>query len=86
MSGTDMRPINDVEIALRFHWNALLETVPGARSNFFDDGGHSLLAAELVDGLEQQLGVPIPLELVFEHPIFGEMVAALGEVTRQPLS
>lgn len=86
MSSTDMGPANSVEMALRFHWDALLETIPGPQSNFFDDGGHSLLAAELVDGLEQQLDMPIPLELVFEHPVYSDLVAALSEVARQSLT
>jgi amino acid adenylation domain-containing protein len=38
------------------------------RANFFEQGGHSLLAAQLISGLAKELGAKIPLRALFDHP------------------
>jgi amino acid adenylation domain-containing protein len=38
------------------------------RANFFQQGGYSLLAAQLIFGLAKELGVKIPLRALFDHP------------------
>jgi acyl carrier protein len=46
-------------------------------SNFFELGGHSMLAALLISHCERTIGTVIPLQLVFDNPVFGDFVAAV---------
>lgn len=50
-------------------WRELLER-PGLNeeSNFFHEGGSSLLAAQLADRLSSIIGVPVPMVAVFTRP------------------
>jgi thioesterase domain-containing protein len=50
-------------------WQATLGcTVGSPDENFFDIGGHSLLAVSLIRGLEKRLGLDLPVSLLFEAP------------------
>lgn len=46
--------------------------------NFFDMGGHSLLAVTMMTRLEKQCGVRLPLATLIEAPTFGELVRLLN--------
>ncbi|UPK75780.1 condensation domain-containing protein [Nocardioidaceae bacterium SCSIO 66511] len=52
--------------------------------DFFVAGGHSMLAARLVQRLGDEFGVDVPLLLVFEHPVLfdlaGELEAQFPEI------
>jgi aryl carrier-like protein len=45
----------------------------GVRDNFFDLGGHSILAMRIVSRIEDALGVRLPLAAVFDRPTVAEM-------------
>ncbi|MER7004765.1 condensation domain-containing protein [Dactylosporangium sp. NPDC000555] len=45
--------------------------------DFFLAGGHSMLAARLVQRLSEEFGVDIPLLIVFEHPVLAELAGEL---------
>ncbi len=62
-------PGTPVEEAVAAAWSELLgvEEV-GATDDFFALGGHSLMAARLVAGLTDRLGVDLPLRAIFEEP------------------
>ncbi|MFI7673279.1 amino acid adenylation domain-containing protein [Actinophytocola sp. NPDC049390] len=48
-------------------------TRPGVHDNFFDHGGHSLLAIKLTTRLGRELGVDVPLRAVFQAPTIAEL-------------
>lgn len=58
-------PESDLERALAGIWSAVLgiETI-SAHDNFFDIGGHSLLAVKVVSQAKEQLGIQLPIRLV----------------------
>ncbi|MFI6093837.1 condensation domain-containing protein [Streptomyces sp. NPDC051218] len=49
-------------------WRQLLGREATARTNFFEAGGHSLLAAVLAQNIEELTGTFLELTEVFEHP------------------
>lgn len=63
-------------------WSGILE-IPadeiGDSSNFFFDGGDSLLAVQLVSTLKGELGVEIPLEPLFLDGTFGALLEAAAD-------
>jgi len=65
----DEPPADPVEEWVAELWQELLglERV-GRHDNFFDLGGHSIVATRVVSRLEQDLGVEIPLRSLFETP------------------
>ena len=62
-------PRTSTEQALAGIWQAVLK-VPevGAHDSFFDIGGHSLLAAQVMARIRQQLAVELPIRTLFDLP------------------
>ena len=54
----------------------------GIDDNFFERGGHSLLAAQLLARLCQACGVQLPLQVVFEAPTLAELAARIDHALR----
>lgn len=70
-------PATEVEEFLAALWSELLDIQRvGRRDNFFESGGHSLLAMQLVGRIRSHFGVDLPLKNLFEHPT----VAGLAEI------
>jgi len=61
-------------------WQELLHVDPRDDADFFEAGGHSLLAAQLIARLNRRLGVRIPLRLVFDQPRLGDLKVAVEEL------
>lgn len=74
-----------LEDTLRDSWAKLLE-VPSAEvvdsSHFFESGGDSLLAVELVVSLSELLGVLVPLDSVMSDGTFGGLRQTCAELLR----
>jgi amino acid adenylation domain-containing protein len=61
-------------------WQEVLEKKQiGIRDNFFDLGGHSLVAARLMHRIGQEIGKTLPLAMLFEAPTIEQLAAALGQ-------
>jgi amino acid adenylation domain-containing protein len=71
-------PRTPEEDALAAIWREALglERV-GVDDNFFALGGHSLVATLVASRIRSELGVDVPLKLLFELPTIGGLVAAL---------
>ncbi|ANZ40511.1 hypothetical protein BBK82_35385 [Lentzea guizhouensis] len=71
-------PQGPVENAVASIWSSLLGVDRvGATDNFFALGGHSLLVPELVDQVWRELGVDLPIAVLFEAPTVAEFARAI---------
>ncbi|MCD8926423.1 phosphopantetheine-binding protein, partial [Staphylococcus epidermidis] len=48
--------------------------------NFFEIGGHSLKAISVINNIESQIDVRIPLKTIFEHPIIKQLAVAIKDM------
>jgi len=72
-SGEDSRemtpPRSRTEIAIARIWQEILKLrVVGLQTNFFDQGGHSLLLLQVQDRIKDELGAEIPVTDLFKYP------------------
>jgi acyl carrier protein len=85
---TRTAPETPHERALAAIWSDLLGTANvGLEDDFFDLGGHSLTATQLVSRVRTRLHVELPLRTVFEAPLLGDLarrVAALASPASAP--
>ena len=73
-------PRDALESLLAGIWEELLGQAPiGVRDDFFQRGGHSLLAVRLCRRIEQALGRSVPVLAVFEAPTVEELARWLRE-------
>ncbi len=69
-------PRNDIDRGLALLWAGVLGVDAakiGIDSNFFDLGGHSLNASELVSSMHQRFDVRVPLAEIFRMPTIREL-------------
>ncbi|MFL6202421.1 MAG: amino acid adenylation domain-containing protein, partial [Thermoanaerobaculia bacterium] len=71
-------PGTPTELALAALWREILgvERI-GLHDSFFDLGGHSLRATQVISRLRQTCGVDLPLRLLFEAPTVAGLTARL---------
>jgi amino acid adenylation domain-containing protein len=73
-------PRTDTERRLAAIWSRLLEVEElGVEENFFEIGGHSLMAVRLFAEIERRLGARLPLSALFESPT----IAGLAELVER---
>ncbi|WP_433338059.1 non-ribosomal peptide synthetase [Spirillospora sp. CA-294931] len=78
----DSPPVTEAELLVAQVWQEILGLDKvGAHQDFFALGGHSILATRVVTRLRRDLGVDLPLTLVFEHPT----VASQAEILLRTL-
>jgi amino acid adenylation domain-containing protein len=77
-------PRNETEQALAGIWQQLLG-IPqaGIHSDFFELGGHSLLAMRMIAAIQKQLGIDVPVKLIFQLPTIAELARALQLMLHQ---
>ena len=79
LRGERVLPRTAVEIALAELWRDLLAVEEiGVNESFFDLGGHSLMAGQLVVRVRDLFGVELPVRAVFEAPTVAGMAVAIG--------
>ncbi len=61
------------ETAVAGIFSEVLGIAAGRNTNFFEAGGHSLLAMQVVDRIRRALGVPIQVRMLFEAPTVWEL-------------
>ncbi len=55
-------------------------------SDFFQLGGHSLMAVDLISILEKKFGIALPLSILFEYPTINSLATRLKELTETNIS
>ena len=85
-AGEMVRPRTLLEASLARLWAEVL-AVPevGVTDNFFELGGHSLLAASLFERLRTELGLELPLALLFSSPTIAELADCVMQGGNAPI-
>jgi amino acid adenylation domain-containing protein len=80
-------PKTQAEKLLANIWAALLDVSEiGINDNFFEVGGHSLLAVRLFAQIEKRFGKCLPLATLFQAPTIAQLVAILEEGLQKDLT
>ncbi len=78
--GAPAAPRGDAEAAVLAVWQEVLGRAEvGIHDDFFDLGGHSLAAAQVVARLRDAFGVDLPPTAVFDRPTVAELAGAVSE-------
>ncbi|MGH9760028.1 MAG: non-ribosomal peptide synthetase, partial [Blastocatellia bacterium] len=78
--GPETPPRTPIEAALATIWKDILgEKRLDVGDNFFDVGGHSILANQVVSRVHSEFGVRLPLLSVFESPTLVEFTVAIAK-------
>ncbi|MBL7726842.1 MAG: amino acid adenylation domain-containing protein, partial [Dinghuibacter sp.] len=78
-------PVNEAERVLHAIWVEILELEPGTlgtAQNFFEIGGHSLKAVQLIGRIKKYFGVELKLEDVFEKETIRNLADYLLTITQ----
>lgn len=84
MGGEYIPPTNAIEERLVAIWQEVLGVEGiGIGHNFFEVGGHSLKAAEIVSRIHKELNIAVPLSILFEHTSIKEVASCLADMKGQ---
>ncbi|EST38920.1 hypothetical protein N566_04830 [Streptomycetaceae bacterium MP113-05] len=61
-------------------WAGLFGREPSVEENFFEIGGHSLLAARVTSRVRQEFGAEVSLGEIFNHPVLGDYAGRVHEI------
>jgi acyl carrier protein len=71
-------PRTGMEEAVAAVWEQVLQRGRiGTEENFFEIGGHSLIATQIAARLRDRLGVSIAVRMIFEHPTITALASAI---------
>ncbi|MEG4234725.1 amino acid adenylation domain-containing protein [Microcoleus sp. Pol11C3] len=77
---TFVPPSDDLEIQLTKIWENVLRKKPiSVKDNFFDVGGHSLLAVRLLAQIEKAFGKNLPLATLFQSPTIEQLASIIRQ-------
>ncbi|HYJ85873.1 MAG TPA: non-ribosomal peptide synthetase [Pyrinomonadaceae bacterium] len=80
LSALYSRPRNETEQILVQIWEEVLDVSPiGINDDFFDLGGHSLSATQVISQVIKRFQLEIPLQSLFQSPTIAEMAAVITE-------
>ena len=80
-AGPFVAPDGSAEEGLARIWSECLAVAPiGARDNFFDFGGQSLIATRILTKVRSEFGVKMSLTDLFDRPTVAEMAAHIASV------
>ncbi len=83
-------PVGETELKLAELWMEVLRLGRvGRHDDFFDLGGNSLAATQLVSRIRAGMGIEIPLRLMFEAPTiagFAEYIGTIRWMSSEPAS
>lgn len=83
-SARRLGPCNETEQRLWTLWGDVLEREDfGVSDNFFDLGGHSMLAVRLIRRVEIEFSCSLGLTAIFEHPTVWQMAHHLHDPSSQ---
>jgi amino acid adenylation domain-containing protein len=83
--GVRSGPRNSIELRLLKIWESVLGRKPlDVGDTFFDQGGHSLLAAQLIHRMEQAFGVRLSMATIFKAPTVEKMAELLRRNEKNP--
>src|SRR5262249_17903587 len=78
--GTLVAPRTPVEQTLASIWSELLGLARvGIHDNFFDSGGHRLLATQLISSVREKFQVEVTWRQLFERPTIESFATAIEE-------
>ncbi|MEU9419271.1 amino acid adenylation domain-containing protein [Streptomyces sp. NPDC048272] len=78
-------PSTDAERAVAAIWCDLLSLPEtGIHDDFFAIGGHSMLAAELLQRIERELGARVPVAEFFMEPTISRLAGTVGQLRGDP--
>ncbi|MFI9208630.1 SDR family NAD(P)-dependent oxidoreductase [Streptomyces sp. NPDC053253] len=71
-----------VDANVRLLWAEILGGAGAPDDDFFETGGDSLAAVQLVERVREELGVELPISALFDHPTLAEFSAAVDEARK----
>ena len=81
VSGDHVPPRTDLERTLCDIWSGVLGTADiGVEDDFFDLGGNSLVAVQIIASIRKTVGTKLPMRSLFEAPTVAGMAAAIERI------
>jgi amino acid adenylation domain-containing protein len=80
VDGEYVEPRNETEKTLAAIWHEVLGGRAGIGDNFFEAGGHSLLAIQLLWRINEACGVELPMRTLFERPTIATLAESIDAV------
>lgn len=77
-------PRNDIEQAIAESWQDVLGIKEvGVDDNFFDLGGYSVMAIQVIARLRKTLSVELGIQALFEHPTVAQLAVVVAQASVQ---